>query len=380
LLPSLTVAQPDWEILLYDGASIHVLTEGGITQSRPLPAGAEQVSSIDPTNTSYTAIRISPDRRWLVFTRTFSRDDGTPPTAVLQLANLAENTCCITIPPPFDGRADIIIVGPFSPDGAQFAALLVRTYGVETWESRVVTIDVNTREVVAQLAPLETAALGDIGVRFGAWDDAGIKLVSTCLACEPTTEAPYLNWNPATGALTPNAGYYSFTSHTLLATGEQITAIHNPDFPYNTEPGVGGPPPNVIEYLPTGDLDAAAVIYHDSARLVPGIPHWVMDGNAYLLHPEYEPSGYSYSTATLVFRNGGRQPLEFGSSLRFITGTPNGWLMQDSAPRFYRAYYYRYHESGLSVTELDAFEGTAVLLEKPVLGATASSQVTPVNK
>jgi hypothetical protein len=77
-----------------------------------------------------------------------------------------------------------------------------------------------------------------------------------------------------------------------------------------------------------------------------------------------------------VFRDGSIQIVEFPTIVRFVAGTPNGWLMQE--PTTYRIYYYQYGEGGLSYTELDAMAGLVTMLQAPALGVGVTEAIIPV--
>lgn len=361
-VPGFAQEESDWEILLYAQTQIHILTANGISGQIELP---EEVQQMQPF-TGLGSIQLSPDRSHLAFTVPFGAGEGVAPSAGIFIADLDAGTCCVTVVGPETMVADAVTVGPFSPDSSQFVANFAQIYSPGGGDPVLAIIDVESGMIVQQIDMLDS--FNDQGAWFMGWDEAGIKLFPTCLACGGVPEGFLSRWDPVTGEIERNVEYVNFFGTGLRATGEYLIPRRDESLPVSNDDGMF-PPPNVLDYLPSGDPDDSTLVYFDPEMTNLPFPYWVADGAAYLLHDWNMPS------ATLVFRDGSKQSVDLPENLHFVAGTPDGWLMQAMD---YIVYQFQIVEGGLISSSVLMPESDVVILSAPPLGDETLGPVTPV--
>jgi hypothetical protein len=159
----------------------------------------------------------------------------------------------------------------------------------------------------------------------------------------------------------------------LPATGEWLIPEDHPGFPASQEPYIYFPPNNVVTLL-YPDSPVADVVYFNPENLDLLSPEWVLDGRAFLI------SGLESDEGALVYRDG-HQVVNGGMlSLRFLAGTPDGWLMTGISPEGdIKLYDYAENADGtITTTEAGGFAGPVWLVEAPPLGASASGRFPAV--
>lgn len=366
LLASGALAQDgDWEMLFYDLSSIQVMTEAGIVDQIEVPAEARGIVPF----TGLGHVQLSPDRQHLVFVSGSGGGEGVAPLASVQIANLAEQTCCRTVPSPDGMQPDAVTVGPFSPDGTQFVVNFAQIYSQQQTPPLLAVVDLETLEIVHELDMM--AEFGNPGAFLETWTTDGILLFPTCLACGGPVEGYYARWNPETGEIDRQARYVNFLGDRLEGTGEYLIPERDESRPVSNGDGMF-PPANVIAYLPDSNPEQATQVYFDPQNLDLARPNWVADGQAYLLHNWGQP------TAVLIFRDGHEQVIDLPADLHFVTGTPDGWLMQRNESVVYQ--FQITTEGQVTSSEWSNIGGSVVLLETPVMGHEAMEPLTPILK
>jgi hypothetical protein len=207
----------------------------------------------------------------------------------------------MTVQIPLGMQPDAATIGPFSPDGSQFALNLAQVYSQTIVPPLLAVVNL-ADSTLAQTLDL-MATYQDQGVLMLDWTPEGITLAPTCLACGGRISGFYDRWNPVTGDLTRNVQYFNFLGDFLPGTGEIVIQAQDPNLPVVEQNGMF-PPANVIHYLPDGDPEAPVIVYHDPANLDLAYPQWVADGSAYLLH------NWGDTSATLIFRDGHERVIE----------------------------------------------------------------------
>ena len=353
----------DWQVWFYDGTALQVLTADGLAEPIALPDGVGQVEPYHGLG----FMALSPDSSRLVFSRASSGVAGSNPVSTLEIADLANDTCCIVVAHPLTGDPDTVIVGPFSPDGTQVVVIFAQVYSL-TPQSIVAVVDVASGDIVQQADTMAT--FGDMGLLFDGWDADGVKVATTCLACGGRLDGWMSNWDPVTGAITPDVQYFNLMGDKLEATGEYVIPVRNEDLPASNENGMF-PPSNAVEYLPDASQQTSALIYHDPVHIEIGNVNWVMDGQAYLI-TEW------YGTAVVVQRDGTALSVETDEAQSFISSTPDGWLMQNYNTQVVS--YYQVRNGQIGVTTWDNFPTRVVVLNEFVSADAEFPMPVPVVK
>lgn len=359
LLPVTIVgAQPGgWEVLLYDGAQVLVVTRSGVNETVNLPSEAR---NLEPVVDRYVAI--SPDRQYFAFADSTMTSDGF--TTTLNIANLNISECCVTTDSPFTLEGTYVQVGPFSPDSTRMFAAAVRWLPEsQTYENTFLVID-SARGAVLQQADPQTLWGGDDNTSLlPEWTDEGITLYPACIPCDGVFEGSAWRWNPDTGEAFPLDTFYTGTGDRLAATGEYIYAAENRNF----APPAGNYPVNnnVIEYRVNSS--APQVIYHQPGQFVPR-PLWGLDGAAYLLQAPMMDS------AVMVDRRGMAEPVELPVGILPLAGTPDGWLLWSQSDG--SLYHYARWTDGLmhaeQIGKTAQSSQSPQVLERPALGASVA--------
>ena len=355
-------AQPEDEaVLLYDGAQIQVVTSAGLAEPLPLPEGAQ---GVEPYH-GLGYMSLATDQQSLVFSRSVTEAQGAIPTATLEIADLEAQTCCTLVESPLESPADTIIVGPFSPDGTQVAVIFASVYS-GSFESQLAVVDVPAGTVAQSISLQET--FNDIGLLFRGWTEAGIEGSVTCLACGGVLEGYTVRWNPETGETTEQVSYFNLLGSKLDATGEYIIPARDESLPTSNMDGMMLPQ-NIVQYLPEGDPEQAAMIFHDPMHLTIGGVQWVLDGQAYLI-TEWVDGGL------LVFRDGRTLPVPMNSGMQFLGSLADSWLMQD----FSTQTVIQFHVDGDAITQtpFDALVAPVTVLHAPVQGSSELLPPVPV--
>lgn len=333
----------DWEVVVFaEGATaLQVLSPEGITAT--IPAGSLPLHAGELPNAPLVAV--SPDRRALA-SLNFT------PYGRLTVSIAAFGSCCQTLRLADTGVGLASIKG-FSPDGRRFAVsyLAVTDETARQFQSAVVTVDVELGTVVARLEG------GDIGGDYAllrGWKDDGVDYLPLCYGCDQPIAGSLARWNPETGEVARNVGYYNVEQDTLALTGETILPARRPDYPLpvqaNTE--------NITNVLTFGD--DGRVIYYNPRSLQIDDAHWVADGWEVLVE---HPDG-----AVLLDRAGVQHPVS--SDDRFLVGTPDGWLATHEVNGVVEVVNHTL--TNLSGSVIGRFYHPVIVLEAPPLGATAS--------
>lgn len=345
-----------WQITVFDfaGSRVVVLTEDGISQEFPVPKFAE-------FDTAYAPV-LSPDGKLLAFVGQNNNEDGQPEAVHVYIADLENGTCCQQMPDPLEEGADIVYLGPFSPDSTQIAATVSRIYTQTeslTFPIAVVAFDVRAGEVAAVL-PDNSMMDGSVAI-FGAWDKNGLQIAPGCLACEGPSDATFQYWDVETGEISEPETYVNFAQDVLPATGEAVAAIEEKDFPVIQDDALISPGTIVAYYADR--TEATSIIYR--AEELIGRAAWVLNGDAILI--TLVNADFSSSTqAVLLYRDGRQQILDLPVDGFVLSGTQDGWLLFE--PDKKQVFHYQVGESGEVSSRLIAdFDSYLRVLQSPVL-------------
>jgi hypothetical protein len=348
-----------WEVVVLDGDhhQFYVLSPDGKT---PLSVPACL------TAPAYQNAAMSSSRRFVVL---FDLPH-------IRIADLKQQTCLdVPLPDEFAGPAEEMLFrrSIFSPDETQVA---ISYASYEVLRGQIAVIDLNQQPGTV----LHTFDLGEAtDAIFYQWTEEGIYYLPHCMICEGIEAGPFSVLDPESGDLQESDHYVSFRfSDTLEQTGERVVMGYNENFIHPFfEPGPPMPLINVAYYY--ASLTAKPVIvFHDPARF--GLPHdptWVMDGQAVLMYPMVdEPDSQPIIPVWLVFRSGERVKVELPSSVGWIIGTPDGWIVRT---RQGQVDHYRYAGGQLIVTPVTFWPSEhLVVLQIPPLGATAGGTFAPM--
>ncbi|MEP7291996.1 MAG: hypothetical protein ABI835_09440 [Chloroflexota bacterium] len=348
LLSSLAVraqTTADWQVVVYaDGANaLQVLTAEGVALS--IPAGTLPLRVGFFPDSSLVAV--TPDRRALA---ALNFTEGQR----LSVTIAAFGDCCDTVTLAESGVM-LANIGGFSPDGRRFVVsyLAVTDEATRQFDSAVVTIDV---ELGAVISRLEQAQIGADFAWVRAWTDEGIEYLPFCYGCDRPAAGLLSRWNPDTGEVTPNVGYYSAAQDVLASSGEILEPSRRPDFPLPVSEGQEAEP-NVLAFDSGSGI---RVIYYNPRSLQIDSAHWVADGWQVLVeHP---------NATVLLDRSGVQRAISVDD--RFLVGTPDGWLATRSIADALEVVHH-------TLTDLDGeviarFYHPIAVLQAPALGATAS--------
>lgn len=352
-------AQDDeWQTLIFANDQIlHVMADG-LTDSIALPQEAQEFHS---GNTALP-VALSPDQTTFVFVT--EENSGNGFNSTINIANLKDNTCCTIVPTP-DGKTwEVSNLGAFSPDSRYLAINFINGYIAEN-DSLLAILDVETGEYVSTAYPQDL--FNTNAVFFINWNDDGIEVMPTCYPCGASADGHTILWNPETNDITENYGFNVSAMGSLLSTGEIIQGAQDENYPIGDADTMFGPF-NVVQYLTIDNLDDAKIIYFNPDNLNLIDIEWVIDGHAYLIQDQLAQG------ATLVWRNGESQEIEFDGQQMFFAGTPDGWLMTD--PSMYKVFQYQWVDGELTMTDLGTYS-LLKMLQTPVLGDSLTDE--PIN-
>lgn len=327
----------DWQYWLFDTqtAQLMILSPNGITHEIDLPTftdiEAERIQNP----------KLSPDGHTLAFEVLFLRENQWVDRTAIWLADLETQTCCQELTYPENPSLDQFHLGPFSPDGSQ----LVVSTGIAdlSMEPMVLVYDVATNTVVYSLEandlrfPIEFHAEFDSfhTAVFNEWSADGIRLAGSCTNCPASFiffDTAQL-WQPDTGEMSDPVAVTT-DPLSILATGELIIATFDEDQPGgDADPlGIGEGvgliyPSNVVRYYPDhSQLDPEVIFNQSEAPMIRSV-HWVINGEAVIVFPDYIPQSSDLQRPILLYRDGEQEILEFFFDDQFFAPTPDGWLM-----------------------------------------------------
>ena len=242
-------------------------------------------------------------------------------------------------------------IGSFSPNGRRFAVsyLAVTDEAARQFVSGIVTVDV---ELGAVIDRLESNLGGDYALLRG-WDDEGIRYLPLCYGCDPLAAGTLRSWNPDTGSVTTNVGYYDAAQDELAVTGETITPARRSDFPLPISDTT-----RIDNVLTFGD--DARVIYYNPNSLQIVAAHWVADGWEILVEHS--------NGATLLDRAGVKHAIAVDD--QFLVGTPDGWLATRSVNDAVEVVHHTL--ANLDGIVIARFYHPITVVQAPLLGATAT--------
>ena len=356
-----TFAQDDeWQTLIFANNQILRVTADGLTDNIALPQDAQDFQS---GNTALP-VALSPDQQVFVFVTEDNTGNGF--TSTLNIANLEDNTCCTVIPTP-DGRTwEVANLGIFSPDSRYLVINFINAYYVDS-DSILAIWDFETGEYQSTLKLHDTFNANAVFVID--WTEDGIEMIPTCFPCGASADGYTTLWNPETNEITEKYGFNASLMGSRLGNGEIIQGAQDEDFPIgNADVMIG--PFNVIQYLTEDNLDHVETIYFNPDNLNLIDIEWVIDGHAYLIQDQFAEG------ATLVWRTGESQTLEFDDQQLFFVGTPDGWLMTD--PSMWKLFQYQWVDGELTMTDLGTFP-LLKMLQTPVLGASITDEPMTTN-
>jgi hypothetical protein len=186
-------------------------------------------------------------------------------------------------------------------------------------------------------------------------------------------QGSYRLLDPTTGAITDTDRAFIKGANNLDLTGEMVEQAFDPNYRWQSYLESTNPDDrNVLQYRPTGSWsDEPVVIYHDPAYSW-GEVHWVMDGNAVLFH---DPTG---APSHVIHRDGRISEVDIPDGAYFVSGTPDGWLMQTDNVTFVHFYEAHGNFNKRSIvlegaTESADYSSRVHLVWRTPLGATANS-------
>ena len=349
------VQDDEWQTLIFANDQILRATADGLSDSITLPEEAQEFHS---GNTALP-VALSPDQNTFVFVT--EENSGNGFNSTINIANLKDNTCCTVVPTP-DGKTwEVSNLGVFSLDSRYLAINFINAYIAEN-DSLLAILDVEKGEYISTAYPQDL--FNTNAVFFINWNDDGIEVMPTCYSCGASADGFTILWNPETNEITENDGFNVSAMGSRLSTGEIIQGAQDENFPIGDADAMFGPF-NVVQYLTMDNLDEMKVIYFNPDNLNLIDIEWVIDGHAYLIQDQLAQS------ATLVWRNGDTQTIEFDRQQFFFAGTPDGWLMTDSS--MYKVFQYQWVDDELQMTELGTYS-LLKMLQTPILGASITDE------
>jgi len=355
-----TFAQDDdWQTLIFANNKILRVTVDGLIDNIALPEEAQDFHS---GNTAFS-VALSPDQKTFVFVT--EENNGNGFNSTINLANLDDNTCCTVIPTPDGNPWEVSNLGVFSSDSRYLAINFISAYIADN-DSLLAILDVETGEYVNTIDPQNL--FNTNAVYFINWNDDGIEVIPTCFPCGASADGFTQLWNPETNEITEKYGFNASLMGSMLGTGEIIQGAQDENFPIgNADVMIG--PFNVIQYFTEDNLEDVEIIYFNPDNLNLIDIEWVIDGHAYLIQDQFAEG------ATLVWRTGESQAIDFEGQQFFFAGTPDGWLMTD--PSMFKLFQYQWVDGDLQMTDLGTFP-LLKMLQTPILGAslTADEPIT----
>jgi hypothetical protein len=342
---------PVWEVVLLDHGSDQLvrLTPGGVAESRNLPRQAPE--------SPYSSALLSPNRQYLVL---LEHTDG---GVSLMVANLATQSCCVTVPSPIGNSLEGYWMGFFSPNSTQFVMGFAgsQTTG-QTFKQLGGLMIVNAADgsIAAQL---NAEAYSSATLTPAGWTDQGILFYPNCWGCEPAYDGFYNLWNPVTNTTQITTTYFNnFFGDRLAGTGEFLYTRDRVDYP--ADPNAAGffPPANVVEYYPLGQPSTAdasgQVVYFNPNNLNLPTAHWVANGQAMVM------VNVDTGLAEVVTRRGGQFQVNTLPQPDWVLGTPDGWLVAKGGA----IQHFIYQNEQVTSRSLATLTGPLQILEKPRLG------------
>ncbi|KXK20303.1 MAG: Bacterial SH3 domain protein [Chloroflexi bacterium OLB15] len=300
----------------------------------PVPAGFypdTYTGRTDDGSPLLTNLVTSPDGRFLAGTFQLMEVEQTLPIVI---ADLAANTCCVTLS-PLQESVSAYSLGGFEPETNVLAYSYVGYVNVSSDSFRqkggMAAADPETGDIIAQMDMAVATGAPDPAsappwAMMGGWQDGAAYFTPSCYACEGVIQAERMLWNPFSNEVDRSTGvYFSIFGDRLASTGEFLVWTQVPGLPADPTEGMF-PVPNAIVYQadgvlpPFGTSFSGAVVYSDPTTLnLSGGAHWVQNGAQYLVTPDGD-------IWTLVNRDGTRIPISGMTNNVFYTGTPNGWI------------------------------------------------------
>ena len=386
LLPHSMQAQTGQEVVLFRGTRdpavftttrsgelLIVSLEDASVQTIPLPA------QLFPLTVGDTAL--SPDHRYLAFTSGTLADVASP----VEIVDLQSNSCCVTVPPPL-GDVAAYELGGFSPDSARLALSWV---GFSDRNANYITGGMMTVDA-ATASPIQSISMQDVNAAYstqqsieppwtlvGDWRDDGIRFRPHCYACDALAAGYWSIWSPESNAIVTDTTEYfnNLFGDVLLSTGEILLARQDERFPV-AEIDSLFPVPNIISYVQqvtsSTRLDSTVIYFDENLADLRGYAHWVLDGQAALVTP------YESDEWTLLYRDGTQQSVSVSpeSRLRFLAGTPNGWLARIDDPEWNTLLLYTVEGAEVLSTSLPLIlsdDDYVTVLDAPELGASITT-------
>jgi len=348
----------EWHVLLYAEDEILRVTADGLVDSIVLPEFAQTFTK----GMSYYNVALSSDERYFLFVD----ESGINYNAQIYLADLTSDDCCTLIPAPKDDGWEVINLLGWSPDGREIVVNYLKAYAGFS-DSLLAILNIETGDFRTFFDPTETVLRGN-AVYFIGWTEAGIEVIPSCFPCGASADGETMLWNPDTNEITED---YSFTASAWgdrLGNGDIIQSIQHPDYPITNADSMFDPA-NMVHYFIADNIDDTEIIYFDADNLHLINPQWVIDGHAYVIQ-QADAMG-----VTVVWRNGYKQVIEFDNQQVFMVGTPDGWLMTDTAGG--QLIQYQWFDGDIVETQL----GTYPLLKRLSqleLGADLTDDILPV--
>jgi hypothetical protein len=262
-----------------------------------------------------------------------------------------------------DQQPMLITAAGLSPDGTHFAYSYILTQNPYVKRIAILDLAAGTQ----QTFDITTDAQN---ITLGPWTDDGIYYYGSGLLGELWTSSTYSVFDPVTGSITETNQAVVRAGERLDLTGEIIESVSDSNYlrPSSMDVHEAGEL-NVLEYRPTGALsDQPVQIYHDPLHLG-NVGHWVLDGNAVLYYDD------ALSTTTVIRRDGSSTQVAIGSGATFVSGTPDGWVMQTNDLVFM---YYREADDHIGAIPIGGEVNAQIfnpvtLVWRTPLGATANS-------
>lgn len=345
----LAQAQEDWHVTVFDGEQILILNADGIDEIISVPQ--DMLDVIYPV--SYDPMILSPDKRYFASVTTV--DKGVFLDVTIRIADLHAGTCCVILESPIgDGFMDIHL-GVFD-EGSRFFTATIGYVLPDTTNDAMIIVDAQTGKVTHQVDP-KILFDGARFVEFLDWNDEGIYLlprIEQTLYYGDFIDTNAVTWNPENDEIVINNLHFDgFYGDWLPTTGEYL----RPKTVLN-----GTESDRVIEVIINGDeSEALSILEGVGDDFLPN-PHWVLDGQAYLIRGEG-------SASRLIFRGGTIIEVPFEAFTRFVAGTPDGWLMQQTRPPDERTlYHFTYVDGDIVMTPVMTFDEILQTLQRPELG------------